>query len=121
LTPPEPAAGADLSPESAAAADLTPGRGDVIPAAVHTIAGTLTQAGHEAHLVGGCVRDLLRGVEPADWDLTTNARPEQVMALFPGARYENRFGTVEIEEGAGRMRWSSASGSTTTWPDGTSR
>lgn len=101
MTPPEPAAGADLSPESAAAADLTPGRGDVIPAAVHTIAGTLTQAGHEAHLVGGCVRDLLRGVEPADWDLTTNARPEQVMALFPGARYENRFGTVEIEEGGG--------------------
>ena len=47
--------------------------------------------------MGGCVRDLLRGVEPADWDMTTNARPEQVVALFPGALYENRFGTVEID------------------------
>jgi tRNA nucleotidyltransferase/poly(A) polymerase len=47
--------------------------------------------------VGGCVRDLLRGVEPADWDMTTNARPEQVVALFPDVLYENRFGTVEID------------------------
>jgi tRNA nucleotidyltransferase (CCA-adding enzyme) len=119
LTPPEPAAGAgadaalesaptagaDAAPESAPAADSTPdpapGRGDPIPAAVRAIAGTLRAAGHEAHLVGGCVRDLLRGVEPADWDLTTNARPEQVVALFSGARYENRFGTVEIDEGGG--------------------
>ena len=49
--------------------------------------------------MGGCVRDLLRGVEPADWDMTTNARPEQVVALFPGVLYENRFGTVEIDVG----------------------
>ena len=105
MTPPEPAAGADAAPEPAPAADSTPdpapGRRDPIPAAVRAIAGTLRAAGHEAHLVGGCVRDLLRGVEPADWDLTTNARPEQVVALFPGARYENRFGTVEIDEGGG--------------------
>ena len=49
--------------------------------------------------MGGCVRDLLRGVEPADWDMTTNARPEQVVALFPDVLYENRFGTVEIDVG----------------------
>jgi putative nucleotidyltransferase with HDIG domain len=49
--------------------------------------------------VGGCVRDLLRGVEPADWDMTTNARPEQVVTLFPDVLYENRFGTVEIDIG----------------------
>ncbi len=105
MTPPEPAAGADAAPEPEPAADSTPdptpGRGDPIPAAVRAIAGTLRAASHEAHLVGGCVRDLLRGVEPADWDLTTNARPEQVVALFSGARYENRFGTVEIDEGGG--------------------
>jgi putative nucleotidyltransferase with HDIG domain len=105
LTPPEPAAGADAAPEPAPAADSTPdpapGRRDPIPAAVRAIAGTLRAAGHEAHVVGGCVRDLLRGVEPADWDLTTNARPEQVVALFSGARYENRFGTVEVDEGGG--------------------
>ena len=84
--------------EPAAAADPTRGRDDPIPAAVRTIAGTLWNAGHEAYLVGGCVRDLLRGVEPADWDLTTDARPERIVDLFPGARYENRFGTVAIDE-----------------------
>jgi tRNA nucleotidyltransferase/poly(A) polymerase len=84
--------------EPAAAADPTRGRDDPVPAAVRAIAGTLRDAGHEAFLVGGCVRDLLRGVEPADWDLTTDARPERIVDLFPGARYENRFGTVAIDE-----------------------
>jgi tRNA nucleotidyltransferase/poly(A) polymerase len=75
------------------------GRADPIPAGVRAIAATLRAAGHEAYLVGGCVRDLLRGVEPADWDMTTNARPVQMVELFPGALYENRFGTVEIDVG----------------------
>ena len=43
---------------------------------------TLQAAGHEAVLVGGCVRDLLRGVRPADWDISTSALPAQVTALF---------------------------------------
>ncbi len=43
----------------------------------------LKEAGHEAYLVGGCVRDLLRGVEPEDYDIATSARPEQVQQLFP--------------------------------------
>ncbi len=81
-------------PNRAAAPD---GGGLGIPAGVRSIANTLREAGHEAHLVGGCVRDLLRGVEPADWDLATDARPERLVALFPGALYENRFGTVEID------------------------
>lgn len=76
-----------------------PGRHDPIPAGVRAIAGTLREAGHQAHLVGGCVRDLLRGVEPADWDVATDARPEQLLALFPSALYENRFGTVAIRVG----------------------
>ncbi len=42
------------------------------------------------------MRDLLRGVAPADWDVATNARPDRLLALFPGARYENRFGTVAV-------------------------
>ncbi len=49
--------------------------------------------------MGGCVRDLLRGVEPADWDLATDARPERLQELFPSALYENRFGTVAVEIG----------------------
>jgi tRNA nucleotidyltransferase (CCA-adding enzyme) len=91
--PTEPAA------EPAPAAGPTPGRRDPIPAGVRAIAGALREAGHEAYLVGGCVRDLLRGVEPMDWDLATDARPEQLLALFPGALYENRFGTVAIQVG----------------------
>ncbi|MDO8784583.1 MAG: HD domain-containing protein [Syntrophales bacterium] len=43
----------------------------------------LRQAGHEAYLVGGCVRDLLRGIEPGDYDIATSARPDAVQALFP--------------------------------------
>ena len=85
--------------EPAAAADPTRDRDDPIPGAVRVIAGVLRDAGHEAYLVGGCVRDLVRGVEPADWDLATDARPERIVDLLPGARYENRFGTVAIDEG----------------------
>ncbi len=46
------------------------------------IVQTLVQAGHEAVFAGGCVRDMLRGVEPKDYDIATSARPEQVRKLF---------------------------------------
>jgi putative nucleotidyltransferase with HDIG domain len=49
--------------------------------------------------VGGSLRDVLLGRAPADWDLTTDARPERVQALFPGSLYENRFGTVVVRQG----------------------
>ncbi len=42
----------------------------------------LREAGHEAFLVGGCVRDLIRGVTPKDFDIVTSARPEEVQASF---------------------------------------
>ena len=54
-----------------------------IPAAPRRIWETLRQNGHEAYLVGGCVRDLLLGREPKDWDIATDARPDRVEALFP--------------------------------------
>ena len=44
---------------------------------------TLREAGHQAYLVGGCVRDLVLGRDPADYDVATSATPQQVMALFP--------------------------------------
>ena len=50
---------------------------------VNSICDTLRRSGYQALLVGGCVRDLLLGREPADYDVTTDATPEQVMALFP--------------------------------------
>jgi poly(A) polymerase len=49
----------------------------------NSICDTLVRSGHQALLVGGCVRDLLLGHEPADYDVTTDATPEQVMTLFP--------------------------------------
>jgi putative nucleotidyltransferase with HDIG domain len=48
--------------------------------------GALAGAGHAVWLVGGCVRDLLLGEAPKDWDMTTSAGPEQMLALFPGAK-----------------------------------
>ena len=57
---------------------------------------TLQNAGYEAYLVGGCVRDLLIGKVPKDWDITTNARPEEIQGLFTETFYENEYGTVGI-------------------------
>src|SRR5919197_5065854 len=47
------------------------------------IVRTLRQHGHQAYLVGGCVRDLLLGREPADYDVATDATPDAVMRIFP--------------------------------------
>ena len=52
------------------------------PAPVQTALDLLCAAGFEAFVVGGCVRDALRGAEPHDWDCTTNAKPDQICACF---------------------------------------
>jgi putative nucleotidyltransferase with HDIG domain len=49
----------------------------------NSIVSTLRERGHQAYLVGGCVRDLLLGREPADYDVATDARPDEVMRIFP--------------------------------------
>ncbi len=72
-----------------------------LPAPVAAVLEALRQGGGEAVLVGGCVRDLVRGEVPADWDVATSLPPEQVAALFPGATWENRFGTVTVADPAG--------------------
>ncbi len=54
----------------------------------------LENAGFEAFIVGGCVRDLLLEKTPKDWDITTIARPEEVLKVLPDSKYENDFGTV---------------------------
>jgi tRNA nucleotidyltransferase/poly(A) polymerase len=54
-----------------------------IPEEITQVTATLEAAGFEAYLVGGCVRDLIRGVSPKDWDVTTNANPDQIIKLFP--------------------------------------
>lgn len=65
-----------------------------IPDYITNIASRLKASGYEAFVVGGCVRDILLGQSPKDWDITTNAIPEQILAVFPEGKYENDFGTV---------------------------
>ncbi len=68
-----------------------------IPAQITSVMETLEKAGFEAYVVGGCVRDLLLGAEPKDWDVTTNAKPQEVQKNFSDSVYENEFGTVGVK------------------------
>ncbi len=73
-----------------------------IPKEVLETLKVLESAKFDAYLVGGCVRDLLRKtihnepVEPKDWDITTNAAPEDIQKIFSNTFYENDFGTVGV-------------------------
>jgi poly(A) polymerase/tRNA nucleotidyltransferase (CCA-adding enzyme) len=72
-----------------------------IPKEVKDAAKQLENAGYEAYLVGGCVRDLVIGKKPKDWDIATNATPEEIQKVFPESVYENNFGTVGVKTGSG--------------------
>mgnify|MGYP001557829353 CR=1 FL=1 len=67
-----------------------------IPKEVKNIISKLKEAGFEAFIVGGCVRDFLCETEPKDWDITTNAKPEEIQKVFPDSFYENNFLTVTV-------------------------
>ena len=70
-----------------------------LPENVQKALNILTSAGHEAYLVGGCVRDALRGAVPHDYDIATNALPEQTLAAFSEYRTIAtgiRHGTVTV-------------------------
>jgi len=67
-----------------------------IPKEIQSIMQKIKEAHFDAYLVGGCVRDLILGREVRDWDITTNATPEQIQKVFPGSFYENKFGTVSV-------------------------
>lgn len=67
-----------------------------VPSVVREVSDALQKAGYQSYLVGGCVRDLLIGREPKDWDITTNAKPEEIQALFEETFYENSYGTVGV-------------------------
>lgn len=68
----------------------------LVPKEAMMVLAVLQNAGYEAFLVGGCVRDLIMGNKPKDFDITTNATPEQIIALFPKTFYENTYGTVGV-------------------------
>ena len=70
-----------------------------VPPTVAALMERLWAHGHAAYVVGGSVRDSLLGREAQDWDLATDARPDRLLAVFPGAVYENQFGTVAVREG----------------------
>jgi len=71
-----------------------------IPKEVKSIIQNLQKAGFEAYIVGGCVRDFLLDKEPKDWDVTTNAKPEEIQKVFPNSFYENNFLTVTARTGS---------------------
>jgi poly(A) polymerase/tRNA nucleotidyltransferase (CCA-adding enzyme) len=69
-----------------------------LPSEVVEVWKKLIDKGYSAYLVGGCVRDLLLKRKPKDWDITTNAKPEEILEIFgDSAFYENRFGTVGVK------------------------
>lgn len=55
---------------------------EIIPSDAIRVIETLNNSGYEAYLVGGCVRDMLMGVEPHDWDICTNAKPEETKRVM---------------------------------------
>src|SRR3989344_5258740 len=61
---------------------------------------TLQNKGFQAFVVGGCVRDILIKRIPEDWDIATNATPEEIQEIFPQNFYENKFFTVTIQTGS---------------------
>jgi tRNA nucleotidyltransferase/poly(A) polymerase len=75
----------------------------VIPKEIKFVVEKLKDNNFEAYLVGGCVRDLILGeieglpIEPEDWDIATNAKPEEIIKVFPKSFYENKFLTVTVQ------------------------
>ncbi|KKQ53787.1 MAG: hypothetical protein US83_C0014G0016 [Candidatus Falkowbacteria bacterium GW2011_GWC2_38_22] len=68
-----------------------------IPKEIKNIINKVKTAGFEIFVVGGSVRDLLlEKSDTGDWDLTTNAKPDEILKIFPEGKYENDFGTVLV-------------------------
>jgi poly(A) polymerase len=72
--------------------------------AAREVVRRLRDAGHQAYWAGGCVRDMLLGRAPKDYDVATSARPEQVLSLFPGSvAVGAAFGVVQVPLDSGRI------------------
>ena len=70
-----------------------------LPENVLTVIDRLNKCGYEAYAVGGCVRNFLLGIEPKDYDVTTSARPEEIISVFEGMRVIGtgiKYGTVTV-------------------------
>ena len=74
-----------------------------VPPKVREVCTTIAAAGHQAVIVGGCVRDVLMGRSPGDWDVASSARPEEVIALFKRTIPQGlQHGTVKVMMGKGK-------------------
>ncbi len=74
-----------------------------VPPKVREVCTTIAAAGHQAVIVGGCVRDVLMGRTPGDWDVASSARPEDVMRLFKRTVPQGlQHGTVKVLMGKGK-------------------
>jgi poly(A) polymerase len=73
-------------------------------ALARAVIAKLREAGHQAYLVGGSVRDLLLGAEPKDFDVSTDARPERIMGLFPqSGQVGAHFGVVLVRDAGAQV------------------
>lgn len=72
-----------------------------VPEEVKNILDKFIKANYQIYIVGGAVRDLLLGREVKDWDLTTDAKPEEILKILPEGFYDNKFGTVGVPSGLG--------------------
>ncbi|HVZ67134.1 MAG TPA: CCA tRNA nucleotidyltransferase [Patescibacteria group bacterium] len=68
----------------------------LIPPHILSIYKLFVEKNYELYLVGGSIRNMLLGRKITDWDLTTNATPEEMLAILPNAFYDNKFGTVGV-------------------------
>ena len=67
-----------------------------LPKQIQFVMQEFKKNGFQSYIVGGCVRDALRRIEPNDWDIATNAKPEETIKIFPNNFYNNNFGTVTV-------------------------
>src|SRR5262245_23673431 len=95
------------SPEIFAATEISDGLCPILATALDpdatSVLNRLIRAGHRAYLVGGCVRDLLLGGTPKDFDIATSARPRQVKKIFRNSRIiGRRFRLVHVMFGGNK-------------------
>jgi len=73
-------------------------------ALARAVIGKLRESGHQAYLVGGSVRDLLLGAQPKDFDISTDARPDRILSLFPNSgQVGAHFGVVLVRDGSAQV------------------
>lgn len=69
----------------------------ILPDEIYQLISKFLNSGFKIYLVGGVVRDILLKKPQKDWDLTTDATPEEILKIFPDGFYENKFGTVGLK------------------------